>query len=98
MCSNNLVDASSIIIDFTPEGSDPGRNGDDLFIIDYKLADIEDRSFVIDWRSDPDVNDSVGGQDSIWTDIGAPVVERDASGLPAVQDVSTPTDTGWLLV
>jgi hypothetical protein len=98
MCSNNLADASSIIIDFTPQGSDPGENGDDFIIIDYKLADIEDCSFVIDWLSDADVNVSVGGQDSIWIDIGAPLVERAASGLPAVQDVSTPTDIGWLLV
>jgi hypothetical protein len=54
------------------------RGMDDLLIIDYKLADIEDCSFVIDWRSDPDVNDSIGDQDSNWIDIGAPVVERAA--------------------
>jgi hypothetical protein len=28
-----------------PEGFDRGENGDDFNIIDYKLADIEDRSF-----------------------------------------------------
>ena len=111
MCTNNLTDGGdgSLIVNWTPEGSDPGTHGDDFIIVDYRPADGEDTSLVINWRPDPgSVQSGPGDEASNGGFRGGVTVaagdindgstdSREAANSVAMESI-TIAHEGWLLI